>query len=51
MLFDVFVLEVDFALKIENTLCLFAQMELNTEQGTAKGRTHLFLLIKCIRKN
>ena len=53
MLFDVFVLEVDFALRSKTlyVYLLFTELELNAEQGTAKGRNHLFLIIKCIRKN
>ena len=30
---------------------LFLDMKLNTKQGTAKNRIHIFLFIKCIRKS
>ena len=50
MFLDVF--EVDFILKIKNNICLlFLQLTLNTKQGTAKERIHLFLFLKYIRKN
>ena len=44
MFLDVF--EVDFVLKIKNNICLlFLQLTLNTKQGTAKERIHLFLFL------
>ena len=50
--FSLFVFEVDFALKIEDNVCfLFLEFKLNTKEGTANEKTHLFIFIKFIKKN
>ena len=46
-----FIFEVDFTLKIEDTVCLlFLELQLNTKQGPAKERTHLFTFIQYVKK-
>ena len=50
--FSLFIFEVDFTLKIEDTVCLlFLELQLNTKQGPAKERTHLFTFIQYVKKN
>ena len=49
--FRLFIFEVDLLLKMKDSLYLFTlDMKLNTKQGTAKERIHLFLFILCVRK-
>ena len=50
--FSLLVFEVDFVLKIEDNVCfLFLEFKLNTKEGTANEKTHLFIFIKFIKKN